>query len=202
MSFSMFYDPFDSDYRSFYSPWEELLTMQKQLNRLHRYQQQQQQQQQIRNSDQTQQQQIEQSGKETKPGEKPEQSSSSSTSEQQQLSINEAPSQRIEIWRPSCDISETENSYMIRCELPGIPKENINIDLSNHSLNIQAESSQEKKDENEKFRRIERRFGRFQRSFPLNYHVDPTSIKTSFKDGVLVVEVPKGKSEVHKIALN
>eukprot|EP01027_Heterolobosea_sp_BB2_P017261 GEZU01024466.1.p1 GENE.GEZU01024466.1~~GEZU01024466.1.p1 ORF type:complete len:172 (+),score=60.81 GEZU01024466.1:237-752(+) len=92
---------------------------------------------------------------------------------------------------PRCDVSETDKNIVVSCELPGIPKDNINIDLENDVLTISGEKKEEKKEENERLLRVERSFGKFSRRIALPKNVDPNSIQASFENGVLNVVVPK-----------
>lgn len=96
-------------------------------------------------------------------------------------------------WIPQCDISETNDKVKITANLPGMKKEDIKIDFDDESrmLNLSGEYKQEKKEDKERFHRIERRYGNFYRSIQLPNNVDADHISANVKDGVLYVEVPK-----------
>ena len=95
---------------------------------------------------------------------------------------------------PRVDISETDNHYEISAELPGIKKEDIHVTLADGVLTLEAETSQEEKEEKEgRIIRQERRYGKYLRSFNLGGDVQESDISASFKDGVLVLKAPKLK---------
>ncbi len=94
-------------------------------------------------------------------------------------------------WHPSVDVYETENSYVLKAELPGINKEDIKIDINNNALTLQGEKKFEEKVEKDKYVRIERRYGSFSRAFTLSEKMDKENITANYKDGVLEVTLPK-----------
>jgi HSP20 family protein len=94
-------------------------------------------------------------------------------------------------WSPSCDVKETDNSYIIHAELPGVQKEDIKLELQDGILTISGEKKHEKKEENEKWHRVERSYGSFQRSMAVPEGVTEENIKATFDNGVLQVEFPK-----------
>ena len=97
-----------------------------------------------------------------------------------------------EFFAPRVDIKDADDHYEITAELPGIPKENIHVHVNEGILTLEAENSQEDKEEKEgKIIRQERRYGKFMRSFNLGADVQESDIKASFKDGVLTLEAPK-----------
>ena len=101
-------------------------------------------------------------------------------------------------WSPSADIGETEKEYVIRAELPGIKKEDIKINLSDGLIAIEGERKQQKEDKNEKFHRVERFYGSFARRFTLPEHIKADAVRSEYKDGVLVVHIPKTEKEKPK----
>ena len=98
-------------------------------------------------------------------------------------------------WSPTADISETETEYLIRAELPGVPKEGVRVTVENGVITIAGERRQEKEDKNEKFHRVERFHGSFSRSFSLPETADAAAIRAESKDGTLLVRIPKIKAE-------
>jgi HSP20 family protein len=94
-------------------------------------------------------------------------------------------------WTPRVDISETDNEFMIKAEIPEVNKEDVKVSVENGVLTIQGERRQEKEEKGKKFHRVERYYGSFVRSFTLPDNIDATKIKASFKDGMLNVQVPK-----------
>ena len=94
-------------------------------------------------------------------------------------------------WNPRVDISESDGIYLIKADIPGVPKEAIKISMDNGMLTIQGERKQEKEEENKRFHRIERFYGSFTRSFTLPEDADPSAIKASAQDGQLTVTIPR-----------
>ena len=93
---------------------------------------------------------------------------------------------------PRVDIKEANDHYEITAELPGVAKEDIHVHVKDGILTLEAEASQEDKEEKEgKVIRQERRYGKYLRSFNLGSDVHEKDIKASFKDGVLKLQAPK-----------
>ena len=93
---------------------------------------------------------------------------------------------------PAIDVSETENEYLIKAEIPGVKKEDVNVSVQDGVLTINAESryeNEEKKDG--RLIRQERRYGKYVRSMRLGKDVDPDRVKAEYKDGVLELKLPK-----------
>lgn len=96
-------------------------------------------------------------------------------------------------WAPSVDISETDATYQIKGEIPGVHKEDVKISIQDGLLTIQGERKQEKEEKGKKFHRIECSYGSFMRSFRLPDDADEEQVKADFKDGMLSVTLPKTK---------
>ncbi len=97
-------------------------------------------------------------------------------------------------WMPTVDISETENGFEIRAELPGVSENDVNVSVTDNLLTIKGEKHQEEETDGKNYHRVERRYGSFQRSFTLPRHVETTGINAGFKDGVLTLEIPKAEA--------
>jgi HSP20 family protein len=93
-------------------------------------------------------------------------------------------------WNPRVDISESDGTYLIKADIPGVSKDAIKVTMDNGMLTIQGERKQEKEEENKRFHRIERFYGSFTRSFSLPEDADPTAIKAAAEDGQLTVTIP------------
>jgi len=104
----------------------------------------------------------------------------------------------LSMWDPAVDLYEKDDHYVIKAELPGVDKNDVNIDLRDRLLTLSGERSYDNEVEKENYYRRERSFGRFQRSFTLPADVDPDKIKAEFKDGVLKIEVPKPEEKKSK----
>ncbi len=94
-------------------------------------------------------------------------------------------------WSPKVNISENKTGYVITAELPGVKKEDIDIDLAHNTLTLKGEKRFEKKDEEGDYLRIESGYGKFSRSFNISDDVDINKADASFKDGILKVELKK-----------
>jgi len=101
-------------------------------------------------------------------------------------------------WSPAVDIKETETEYLVKAELPGVKREDVNVTLEDGVLMIEGERRQEKEVKGEKSHRVERFYGNFCRSFTLPEYADANAIRAESKDGVLHVHVPKLKIEKRK----
>lgn len=94
-----------------------------------------------------------------------------------------------------CDIYEKDDKYFLEMDIPGIKKENINIDCENGYLTISATHEETSDDEGKNYIRKERYYGSFERQFYIG-EVDEDSIKAEFNNGILKVVVPK-KEEIN-----
>lgn len=94
-------------------------------------------------------------------------------------------------WAPAVNISETDKAYLVKADLPDVKKEDVKVTHDNGVLTIEGERRQEKREENEKFHRVESSFGKFLRRFTLPEDAQVESIEASFKDGALTVSIPK-----------
>jgi Molecular chaperone (small heat shock protein) len=92
---------------------------------------------------------------------------------------------------PAMDLVEKDDAYEITAELPGLDEKNVEIKLSNHTLTIKGEKSEEKEDRQKDYYLSERRYGSFQRSFQLPDGVDADKIDANFAKGLLTVKLPK-----------
>ena len=94
-------------------------------------------------------------------------------------------------WVPAVDIYETENhDLVVRAELPGLNREDIEVSVENSTLVLQGEKKLDTSVKEEHYRRIERAYGSFHRSFTLPNTVDASRIGAEFKNGVLTVKLP------------
>lgn len=94
-------------------------------------------------------------------------------------------------WKPAVDVYDNENSIVVKAEMPGVDKKDIDISVKDGVLTLTGERStdNEMKEKDVYFR--ERAYGRFQRSFRLPGEINSDTIKADYKDGVLKVEIPK-----------
>jgi HSP20 family protein len=103
------------------------------------------------------------------------------------------PSQLLERegWSPLVDIEETDDAYVLEAELPGVKREDVNIELVGSELAITGEIKE--RERKGTVRRQSRRTGRFEYRFGLPAQVDPEKIEASLREGVLEVRVPKSE---------
>ena len=97
-------------------------------------------------------------------------------------------------WSPPVDIYETADSLMLKAELPGLSKDDIDIQVRDNRLTLKGERRHEKETKEENYLRVERVYGTFQRVFSLPTDVQPDKIRATFKDGVLEVIIPKAEA--------
>lgn len=88
------------------------------------------------------------------------------------------------------DLKETEDNYLVEAELPGIKKEDIDVDFDNNYLVISAKRDDMVEDKKESYVRRERHYGQFKRSFYID-NADAGKIEASFSEGVLKITLPK-----------
>ena len=94
-------------------------------------------------------------------------------------------------WLPPVDIEENDKEYVVKAELPGIKKEEVKLKVEGGTLTLSGERKAENEDKDKKYHRLERSYGTFQRSFTLPEGTLPDKISAEFKDGVLLVHLPK-----------
>ncbi|MCS7337422.1 MAG: Hsp20/alpha crystallin family protein [Verrucomicrobiae bacterium] len=96
-------------------------------------------------------------------------------------------------WAPLVDIVEDEKEYLIKVELPEVQKDDVRVTVEGGTLTISGERKAEKEQKGRRFHRVERYYGRFERSFVIPDDAEPDNIKAEFKDGVLRVHLPKSE---------
>lgn len=94
-------------------------------------------------------------------------------------------------WTPACDILETREAVIVRAEVPGVKRADIEISLDNGVLTLRGARKLEKETEERSYYRIERSYGSFVRSFTLPRSVDAERISANLEDGVLEIRMPR-----------
>ena len=94
-------------------------------------------------------------------------------------------------WSPSVDIFETEGEIVVKAELPGIDRKDIQLNLENNVLSLRGERKFQKETKDDNYHRIERSYGVFSRAFSIPATVDEERIRADYKDGVLKIVLPK-----------
>ena len=99
-------------------------------------------------------------------------------------------------WLPTLDLAENDAAYMVRIEVPGMPKENLDVKLTGEVLTITGHREAVKEVPGENFLYRERETGKFVRTIRLPAHVVEGKIEAHYTDGVLNVTLPKAAPEV------
>ena len=106
-------------------------------------------------------------------------------------------------WEPVVDVYDTDDKVVVKAEMPGVDKKNIEILVKDGILTLTGERSVDKEINEKNVHFMERSHGRFLRSFSLPGEVDPETIKAEYKNGVLKVEIPKPqKSQPKRVSIN
>lgn len=95
------------------------------------------------------------------------------------------------------DVKETDENYIIESELPGLSKDDINIEITDDYLTISAQNEEKIEEENENYIRRERRTGSFQRVFQID-NVKEEEIDAKYENGILEVTLPKKEKKTPK----
>jgi HSP20 family protein len=101
-------------------------------------------------------------------------------------------------WSPLVDIIDEKDKIIAKAELPGVNKEDIKITLSNNTLSIRGERKKELETKKENYYCCERVHGSYSRTIALPVDIDKENIKSSFKNGVLEIVLPKAKESKPK----
>jgi len=92
---------------------------------------------------------------------------------------------------PPVDIYEDEHNIILKLEVPGIDEKDIDVRIDNNTLTVHGERKIEKEEKEENFRRVERQYGSFTRSFVLPSSVDPAQVSADYEKGVLNITLAK-----------
>jgi len=96
------------------------------------------------------------------------------------------------------DIFEDGNDVVVKAELPGMKKDDLEVNLTDDTITVSGEKKKEEKIEKKDYYRVERSYGSFTRSFRLPKEVQSDKAKASFKDGVLEIRAPKTEEAIKK----
>lgn len=101
---------------------------------------------------------------------------------------------------PRMDIAETQQSYLLTLELPGVAEEDVDVQWHEGVLTVRGEKKADATEEGRSWHRLERSFGAFQRSVTLPKEIDAEGIRATFGNGVLRIEVLKSekKKDTHR----
>ena len=105
-------------------------------------------------------------------------------------------------WIPAMDLVETEDSLVLRADLPGMSEDDIDIEVKDGVLTVSGERKAEHEEKSEGFYRVERAFGTFARQLSLPEGIDAEKVAASFDRGVLEVKIPKPeKTKPHRVQI-
>lgn len=99
---------------------------------------------------------------------------------------------------PSVNVKETKENYTIELAAPGMEKSDFKIEMENDALIISTQKQEEKKNEGERYSRVEFRYSNFKRSFSIPEDVDVEKIAASYENGILNIALPKKEVTVSK----
>jgi len=105
---------------------------------------------------------------------------------------------RQESWLPAVDVFDAKEAVVLKAEVAGMDPDDIQIEVEDNVLTIKGERRFEEKVDEERYYRVERRFGSFQRSLALPQGVKADEISAAYDDGILTVTVPKVEEEKPK----
>jgi HSP20 family protein len=94
-------------------------------------------------------------------------------------------------WAPKLDVSETKEAMLVTADMPGVDPKEIEIGLTGDLLTLKGEKEKRTEEKEERYHRVERTYGAFLRSVRLPMAVDGGKVTATFKNGVLVVTLPK-----------
>jgi HSP20 family protein len=96
-------------------------------------------------------------------------------------------------WTPDIEAFERKGEFVVRADLPGMTKDNVNVEVQDNQLIIRGERKEEKEQKEKGYYASERTYGAFYRALPLPEGVKSDEAKATFKDGVLEIAMPSGK---------
>jgi HSP20 family protein len=94
-------------------------------------------------------------------------------------------------WSPVCNFVEKDNEFLVEAELPGLSKDQVNVEVVGDTLRISGESKQERKEDKDRYHLYERSYGSFSRSMRLPENAQKDKINGEFKDGLLKLHIGK-----------
>jgi HSP20 family protein len=100
----------------------------------------------------------------------------------------------VRTWTPPVDLYETDDALILKAELPGVSKDDVSIEIHQNTLVLRGERKHEAEVKEDRYHRVERAYGSFQRSFMLPTLVDQEHVHASYHDGVLELRLPKSEA--------
>jgi HSP20 family protein len=115
--------------------------------------------------------------------------------------FNENMGDSLKKFNPAVDIAEDERSYEIQLSVPGVKKEDFNVELAEGKLTISGERKMEEKKEGKNFHSIETQYGSFSRSFFVPEDILAQEVNATYENGLLKVVLPKKEKKVEKASI-
>ena len=98
------------------------------------------------------------------------------------------------VWMPRADLAETDDAYVLSLDLPGIPADDVEVTMEDDTLTISGERKAPHDQDEGRYHRMERSYGRFLRSFRFAAPVDAEHVEATAEDGVLTIRVAKAEA--------
>jgi len=96
-------------------------------------------------------------------------------------------------WSPAVDISEDSDNFYLHVELPGMKKDDVKVKYEEGMLTLMGEKKSRTEEKKEDYHRIERKYGKFERSFRITSQIVAEQIAADFSDGILSITLPKAE---------
>jgi len=103
-----------------------------------------------------------------------------------------------QVFVPPVEVYETDKDVVVKVDLPGVDKENVEITVKENAVAIRAERKEEREENTANVYRAERFYGVIERVVPLPVEVNPEEATAEYKDGVLIIRIPKAQVEKEK----
>lgn len=104
------------------------------------------------------------------------------------------------VWRPAVEVKQSKTEYKVKVQLPGVKKDDIEVELDNDFMTITAKIEEEKEqkeeqEENLRYHTCEFRYGKYQRTISFDQPIKSAEANAEYKNGVLTIKIPKRQSE-------
>jgi HSP20 family protein len=95
------------------------------------------------------------------------------------------------MWQPNLDFSENDKEYIVRLEVPGVPKEDLEVNVDGQTLTISGRRDFEREEKTEEYFWREREAGRFVRTVQLPTAIDQSKVAATYENGIMTIRLPK-----------
>ncbi|HLV82007.1 MAG TPA: Hsp20/alpha crystallin family protein [Chthonomonadaceae bacterium] len=99
-----------------------------------------------------------------------------------------------QIWSPAVDIYEDQDKIVVKVDLPGVKQEDIQVEMTGDTITLQGERRFEDEQNRDKYVRVERQYGAFQRSFTIGIPIEADKVKATYRNGILELTIPKAEA--------